>query len=119
LGYFTDIWDILWPLGTFVFIWFLFPVLVSCTEKNLATLLSGCVERRIFNNAKLLLTQSSYYTPVGIFDVWLELRKTKPGWPDWANFRLLGDLFILSSSLKISKGGHIFVLLSTTVKVML
>jgi hypothetical protein len=39
------IWDILLPFGTFcvhlvhfVFIWYIFPVLVSCTKKNLATL---------------------------------------------------------------------------------
>jgi hypothetical protein len=33
LVYFTTIWYILWPLDIF------FPVLVSCTKKNLATLL--------------------------------------------------------------------------------
>jgi hypothetical protein len=33
--YFTDIWDILRPFGTFGFTW---NILVSCTEKNLATL---------------------------------------------------------------------------------
>jgi hypothetical protein len=39
---------ILWPFGTFcdnlvhfVIIWYIFPVLVCCTEKNLATLLEG------------------------------------------------------------------------------
>jgi hypothetical protein len=35
-------WNILWIFGDhsvhFVFIWYIFPVLVSCTEKNLATL---------------------------------------------------------------------------------
>jgi hypothetical protein len=34
LVYFTAIWDILRPFGAF------FPVLVSCTKKNLATLLN-------------------------------------------------------------------------------
>jgi hypothetical protein len=34
--YFMDIWDSLLPFGTF------FPVLVSCTKKNLATLI--CAE---------------------------------------------------------------------------
>jgi hypothetical protein len=39
------IWNILRPFGKFydhlvhfVFIWYIFPVLVSCTKKNLATL---------------------------------------------------------------------------------
>jgi hypothetical protein len=39
------IWNILWRFGIFydhlvhfVFIWYIFPVLVSCAEKNLATL---------------------------------------------------------------------------------
>jgi hypothetical protein len=43
-------WYILWPiaifyrhLGYFMTIWHIFPVLVSCTKRNLATLLStGC-----------------------------------------------------------------------------
>jgi hypothetical protein len=38
MEYFTDIWDILWLCVHFVFIWYIFPVLVSCTKKNLATL---------------------------------------------------------------------------------
>jgi hypothetical protein len=43
--YFMAIWSILWRFGIFcdhlvhfVFIRFIFPVLVSCTKKNLATL---------------------------------------------------------------------------------
>jgi hypothetical protein len=43
--YFMAIWNILWRFGTFcihlvhfVFIWYIFPVLVSCTNKNPATL---------------------------------------------------------------------------------
>jgi hypothetical protein len=36
LVHFVFIWYI---LGSFVFIWYHFPVLVSCTKKNLATLL--------------------------------------------------------------------------------
>jgi hypothetical protein len=35
--YFTAIWDILWILGIFCKL-ALFPVLVSCAKKNLATL---------------------------------------------------------------------------------
>jgi hypothetical protein len=42
---FMSIWNILWTFGKFydhsvhfVFIWYIFPVLVSCTMKNLATL---------------------------------------------------------------------------------
>jgi hypothetical protein len=45
LIYFRAIWNILLLFGIFydhsvhfVFIWYFFPVLVSCTEKNLATL---------------------------------------------------------------------------------
>jgi hypothetical protein len=43
--YFMAIWNILWTFGIFfdhlvhfVFIWYIFPVWVSCTNKNLATL---------------------------------------------------------------------------------
>jgi hypothetical protein len=45
LEYSMPIWKILWPFGIFyyhlaqfVFIWYIFSVLVSCNEKNLATL---------------------------------------------------------------------------------
>jgi hypothetical protein len=34
------------------------------------------------------------------------------GWPDWANFRLLGWLFTLCSLGKITKVAHIFGLLN-------
>jgi hypothetical protein len=44
--YFVAIWNILWRFGIvyehlvhFVFIWYIITVLVSCTNKNLATLL--------------------------------------------------------------------------------
>jgi hypothetical protein len=44
--YFKDIWYILWQFGIFcgilvyfVAIWYIFPVLVCCTKKNLAVLL--------------------------------------------------------------------------------
>jgi hypothetical protein len=41
LEYFKDIWDILWPYGTFcVYLVHFCPVLVTCTKKNLATLVS-------------------------------------------------------------------------------
>jgi hypothetical protein len=46
LIYFMAIWNILWPfvifydhLVHFVFIWYIFPFLVSCTKKHLATLM--------------------------------------------------------------------------------
>jgi hypothetical protein len=45
LIYFMAIWNILWRFGIlynhlvhFVFIWYIFPVSVTCAEKNLATL---------------------------------------------------------------------------------
>jgi hypothetical protein len=38
LVYFTTIWYVLLPFGTFMVIWYVFPVLVCCTKKNLATL---------------------------------------------------------------------------------
>jgi hypothetical protein len=48
LIYFMAIWNILWIFGVFfdhsvyfVLIWCIFPVLVSCTKKNLATLHAG------------------------------------------------------------------------------
>jgi hypothetical protein len=42
-----DIFDILWPSGTFyfMFIWYIFPFfLVSCTKKNLATLIVSIIQ---------------------------------------------------------------------------
>jgi hypothetical protein len=46
--YLLAIWNILWKIGIFydhlvhfVFIWYIFRVLVSCTMKNLATLVEG------------------------------------------------------------------------------
>jgi hypothetical protein len=38
LHYFAASWNILWPLGNVVVIWYIFPVLVYCVKKNLATL---------------------------------------------------------------------------------
>jgi hypothetical protein len=34
----TAIWYILWPFDKFVVIWYIFPILVHCNKKNLATL---------------------------------------------------------------------------------
>jgi hypothetical protein len=49
LMYFMDIWSILLSIVTFyghlvylVVIWYIFPVLVFCTKKNLATLPHSC-----------------------------------------------------------------------------
>jgi hypothetical protein len=50
LEYLTDIWDILWPFGTF------FPVLVSRTKKNLATLVQ--LKRRLTNDTIEMHTTS-------------------------------------------------------------
>jgi hypothetical protein len=45
LVYFKAVWSILWPFGIFydhliyfMAIWYIFPVLVCCIKKNLATL---------------------------------------------------------------------------------
>jgi hypothetical protein len=50
LVYFMVIWSILWSFGLlcgrlvyFVVVWNIFPVLVCCTKKNLATLQLGRV----------------------------------------------------------------------------
>jgi hypothetical protein len=40
LEYFTAIWYTFWPLVNVVVIWYIFPVLVYCVKKNLATLYS-------------------------------------------------------------------------------
>jgi hypothetical protein len=40
--HFTATWYVLKPFGNFVVILFIFPRLVHCTTKNLATLLSTC-----------------------------------------------------------------------------
>jgi hypothetical protein len=38
--YFKAVWYICWPFGIFyIGIWYIFPVLVCCTKKNLATLI--------------------------------------------------------------------------------
>jgi hypothetical protein len=49
------IWNILQAFGKFydhllhfVFIWYIFPVLVSCTKKNLAILITAISHTRIF-----------------------------------------------------------------------
>jgi hypothetical protein len=49
------IWNILWRFGIFydhlvhfIFIWYIFQVLVTCTKKNLATLLSKADKIGIF-----------------------------------------------------------------------
>jgi hypothetical protein len=39
LVYSMAIWYILCPFGNFLIIWYIFPVLVYCTMKNLATLI--------------------------------------------------------------------------------
>jgi hypothetical protein len=39
LVYFTAIWCILWTFGLFCSNLYMYPVLVYCTKKNLATLL--------------------------------------------------------------------------------
>jgi hypothetical protein len=36
--YLLSLWNILRPIGNFVLIWYIFPVLVYCVKKNLATL---------------------------------------------------------------------------------
>jgi hypothetical protein len=38
VGILETILSILWPFGTLMVIWYIFPILVFCTEKNLATL---------------------------------------------------------------------------------
>jgi hypothetical protein len=38
LEYIMNIWYILWPFGNLMAIWYIFPILVYCVKKNLATL---------------------------------------------------------------------------------
>jgi hypothetical protein len=38
LVYFTAVGSILWPFDIFMVVWYIFPVLVCCAKKNLATL---------------------------------------------------------------------------------
>jgi hypothetical protein len=38
LEYFTDIWDILWSFGTFVFLWYIYSGFGIMYQKNMATL---------------------------------------------------------------------------------
>jgi hypothetical protein len=58
VGIINDHWSILWLRSTFfglsvyfIIIWYIFPVLVCCTEKNLATLpkiqMQSAPERKI------------------------------------------------------------------------
>jgi hypothetical protein len=48
--HFMDMWSILRPCdifyGHFVVIWYIFPILVYCIKKNLATLISRRTETR-------------------------------------------------------------------------
>jgi hypothetical protein len=41
LVYFTAIWHILWPFYIFFVLWYIFPLLVYCKKKDLATLLES------------------------------------------------------------------------------
>jgi hypothetical protein len=54
LEYFMDIWDMLLPFGTVCLCSFctFFPVLVSCTKKNLATLLGRTQWSRFLGSGK-------------------------------------------------------------------
>jgi hypothetical protein len=38
LVYFSASWNILWLFDVFLVIWYIFPILVCCTKKNLAIL---------------------------------------------------------------------------------
>jgi hypothetical protein len=51
LVYFTALGNILWPFGIFCghFV-YIFPVLVFCTEKNLATLITAHIFRQTARN---------------------------------------------------------------------
>jgi hypothetical protein len=44
--------------------------------------------------------------------------KWAPGWPDWANFRLLGDCLLWIGFLKVTEAAELFGLLITKVKFM-
>jgi hypothetical protein len=72
---FMATWNILWRFGIFydhlvhfVFIWYIFPVLVSCAKKNLATLeKTDCILKKILkrtlknkNKAKIPFTQERF-----------------------------------------------------------
>jgi hypothetical protein len=41
--YFTAIWYVLRPFGIFYVFWYIFPVLVCCSKKNLATLFHNAI----------------------------------------------------------------------------
>jgi hypothetical protein len=42
LEFITAVWYILCPFGNLVVIWYIFPVLVYCVKKNMATLMYIC-----------------------------------------------------------------------------
>jgi hypothetical protein len=77
LEYNTTIWSIFRILRVFVYVhfehfmvlWYFFPDLVCCTKKNLAAL-------HIFPSSSSTQHLSEML---------------QSGWPDWANFTLLGD----------------------------
>jgi hypothetical protein len=74
--YFMAIWTILWRFGIFcdrlvhfVFIWYIFPVLKSCTKKNLATLMgTHTVDKNAFQQAprfnNILLISGTHYRSI-------------------------------------------------------
>jgi hypothetical protein len=60
LVYFTAIRNILWPLGMVV--WYVFPLLVCCTKKNLATLVCCYLvtHQRLGNDVDLLSKHTNF-----------------------------------------------------------
>jgi hypothetical protein len=68
LVYFITIWYILCQFGIFMVIWYSFPVLVSCTTKNLATLLENKKIRSSFLCCNVILgSENSLAASVDIF----------------------------------------------------
>jgi hypothetical protein len=108
-------------------IWYIFPVLVSCTKKNLATLYAN--RRNIFKKVMYLRFFFGLKGPSVRLHSSCTESKWKPfkflkdsykrtGWPDWVNFLPLGNFLLWVLFSKTTEEANIFGLFFPTVKVM-
>jgi hypothetical protein len=105
LLYFMTIWNILWPFGIiygrlvcFVVIWYILPILVGLDNKNMATpVVCSNVQIPHFYCACLTFAQKWVESKVNNHFLnrtsfkWNNILRYLARWPDWTNFRLLGE----------------------------
>jgi hypothetical protein len=103
--YFTTIWYILWPFGTFLSCKNIFPVLVFCTKKNLATLARRItfITSNFFEEADDFRSGATRSSPEAI---WRRFNETVSaviyGWIfNGAKLNILVCCFLVSSKVSI------------------